>query len=32
MISVFVVNREQVSCFEVELSGAFGTNESVNLE
>lgn len=30
VISIFMVNREQVSRFEVELSGTFGTNESVN--
>jgi len=32
VISVFVVYCEQVSCLEVELSGAFGANEPVNLQ
>jgi hypothetical protein len=32
VIPVFVVHREQVPRLEVELSGAFGTNESVNLQ
>ena len=31
VIAVFVVHREQVSGLEVEFSGAFGTNEPVNL-
>ena len=32
VIAVFMVHREQVSGLEVELSGAFGTNEPVNLQ
>jgi len=32
VVPVFVVYREQVSCFEVELSGALGADEAVNLE
>jgi len=32
VIAVFVVHREQVSRLEVEFSGAFGTNEPVNLQ
>lgn len=32
VIPVFVVHREQVPRLEVELSGAFGTNEPVNLQ
>ncbi len=32
VIPVFVVHREQVSCLEVELSGALGTDEPVNLQ
>ena len=32
VIPVFMVHREQVSRFEAELSGAFGTNESVNFQ
>ena len=32
VISVLVVYREQVPCFEFELSGTFGTNEPVNLQ
>ena len=32
VIPVFVVHREQVSRLEVELSGALGTDEPVNLQ
>ena len=32
VISVFVVHGEQVSGLNVELSGAFGANEPVNLQ
>jgi hypothetical protein len=32
VISVFVLHREHVPCLEVELSGAFGTDEPVNLQ
>ena len=32
VISVFVVHREQMSRLDVELSGAFGTDEPVNLQ
>jgi len=32
VIPVFVVHREQVSRFEVKLSGALGTDETVNLQ
>ncbi len=32
VIPVFVVHRKQVSRFEVELSGALGTDEPVNLQ
>jgi hypothetical protein len=32
VIPVFVVHREEVSCLEVELSGALGTDEPVNLQ
>ena len=32
VIPVFVVHREQVPRLEVELSGALGTNEPVNLQ
>lgn len=32
VIPVFVVHREHVPRLEVELSGAFGTNEPVNLQ
>lgn len=32
VIAVFMVHCEQMSVFEVEFSGAFSTNESVNLQ
>ena len=32
VIAVFMVHREQVSGLEVKFSGAFGTNEPVNLQ
>jgi len=32
VISVFVVDREQMSRLEVELFGALGTDEAVNLQ
>lgn len=32
VIAVFVVHREQVPGLDVEFSGAFGANESVNLQ
>lgn len=32
VIAVFMVHREQMSGLEVEFSGAFGTNEPVNLQ
>jgi len=32
VIAVLVVHREEMPCLEIELSGAFGADEPVNLQ